>query len=757
MRYFVTILSLFISLTAIAQSQPIRVTVTEKDTRQPVFFAYVNIYAPNGGLVNTYETDEMGVATFRPDEYPCTIEVVASGYERYSREYNNPPVNPNMDIRLVKKYASMNEVVVTGLAEPEKLKNALSNYQVISKATIQAQGAVNLSDILKNQINMRVTNDNILGSSMNMQGMAGNKVKILIDGIPLNGREAGNLNIGQINLNNVERIEIVQGPMSVVYGTDAIGGVINVITKKHNKPLGVNVNAYYETVGKYNIDGSLTFKALERNQFTIGGGRNYFQGYKYIDNNAIYNYDTADVKREMLFKPVEQYMGNFAYTYRSAKSFNLTLATDYLDEKVISKGSLAGYDPFNAYAFDEFYRTKRYTNRLSAEGKIGKNGRWQSQNGFFVYDRTRTRLKKDLVSLSEMLTEAKGDQDTSSFKNLYLRSSYSNKLGKVSYSAGYDFNLEFARSTRIDGEKKSIQDYAVYANVSTPIIKDKLTAQVGLRASYNTTYNPPVIPSINFMYTPVNKLQIRGSYTHGYRAPALKEMYLSFIDNNHNLTGNPNLRSENSRHIQLSGSYQVYENQADYLQIMLTGYFNDVRDGIVLVNQRPEDSNSIDYMYGNMDRQQNVITTLQIDGQIKDFHYQVGYSVNNTFDQPSYSGFVGSEGTATLQYNIKKIGMGLNVFYKYTAAQPYLSPTITGDVTYTGTMPSMHTCDASVEKKLFDRKLQVVAGIKNIFDIQNLRTTGGSATSTGGAHGGNGSSMNFLPRSIFTSIRLNLD
>jgi outer membrane receptor for ferrienterochelin and colicins len=756
MRYLVTILSLFISLSAVAQLLPIRVTVTEKDTRQPVFFAYVNIYAPNGGLVNTYETDEMGVATFSPEKYPCTIEVVAAGYERYSREYNNPPVNPNMDIRLVKKFASMNEVVVTGLAEPEKLKNALSNYQVISKATIQAQGAVTLNDVLKNQLNMRIDNDNVLGSSLNMQGMAGNKVKILIDGIPLNGREGGNINLGQINLNNVERIEVVQGPMSVVYGTDAIGGIINVITKKDNRPLGINMNAYYETVGKYNIDGALTFKVLSRSQFTIGGGRNYFGGYKYIDQNASYNGITPDVKRSQYFKPTEQYIGNFAYSYRSAKSFRLHLATDYLDERVTNKGSVSGFDPFNAFAYDEYYTTKRYTNRLSLEGKLGANGRWQSQNSYFIYDRTRARLKKDLVTMSELPTVAQGDQDTSTFKNVYLRSSYSNKAWKLNYTAGYDFNLEFAHSLKLNGLTKSIQDYAVYANVSTPIVKDKLVAQIGGRTNYNNTYTaPPIIPSFNLLYTPISKLQIRASYTDGFRAPSLKEMHLSFIDNNHNLIGNPDLKAETSKHLQLSGSYQLYEEQADYLQFILTGYYNDVSDGIVLVNQRPDDVNSIDYKYDNLDRQQNMIGTLQVDGQIMDLHYQLGYSVNNTFAQQGYTSFVASEGTVTLQYGIKKIGLGINAFYKYTAPQPYLATAITGNIAYQGEQAALHFCDASVEKKLFDKRLQLIAGMKNILNQQVVQLSGGA--SGGGAHSGGTGGVSFLPRSFFTTLRLNID
>lgn len=732
----------------------LRVLVADKDTRSAVSLAYVNVYNTNNrATLTTVQTDELGVAVVDIEEFPISLEVVSLGYGKVERHFYTAPINPTVQITLTKQFSSLNEVVVTGVVKPEKLKNALSSYQVITKATMQAQGAVTLNDALKNQLNTNVGNDNILGSSVQMQGMTGNKVKILIDGLPVNGRENGNVNLNQINLNNVERIEIVQGPMSVVYGTDALGGVINVITRKTRKPFSISAGTYLETVNKYNFDGSVSFRLDDKHQISLSGGRNFFEGYKNIDQPITFGDDTLYTKRSFYFKPNEQYLGNVGYSYIAKSGFGLQFNSDYLNEEVTNKGSLRVWDPFlGAYAFDEYYRTQRVLNRLSLNGKLGK-GTWQSQSGYFVYLRNRSKVNKNLNTLQETPTSGKGDQDTSLTSNVYLRSSYSNKFGELQYTAGYDINMEFMSSNKIDGKNKDIQDYAAYATASYPVVKDKLTTQAGLRAAHNTSYKAPLIPSLNILYTPISKLQVRGSYAQGFRAPSLKEQYLSFIDNNHNIIGNLGLVAETSEHIQASASYQVYEKQADYFQLILTGYHNNVRNGIVLIPVNPNDTNSISYVYGNLKRQKNVIASLQADGQLHDFHFQVGYSYNHTFAQEAdYSAFSAQEATATLQYSWRKPMLNFNVFYKYTGPQPFLQPSIDGNVTYNGKQHEMHNCDASIEKKLFDNKVQWIVGVKNVFDVRNLN----SGMAVSGAHG-SGPGVSFLPRSIFTTLRINID
>src|SRR5690606_15439239 len=163
--------------------------------------------------------------------------------------------NTNVTFRLKEDVVSLNSFVVTGQYAENNPEKAVQKITIIDQEKINKMAAVNLTDVLENETNIRLSQDGVLGSSMSVQGMSGENVKILIDGLPVIGRLDGSIDISQINLNDVERIEIVEGPMSVNYGTNALAGVVNIITKKGGKDkAGIKLNTFYENIGTYNID-----------------------------------------------------------------------------------------------------------------------------------------------------------------------------------------------------------------------------------------------------------------------------------------------------------------------------------------------------------------------------------------------------------------------------------------------------------------------------------------------------------------------
>jgi outer membrane receptor for ferrienterochelin and colicins len=123
------------------------------------------------------------------------------------------------------------DLFVTGQHAPTSAKNATYKITSIDKQEILKRGVTNLREALDNQLGIDLSQDNVYGSSVSINGISGEGIKVLVNGIPLVGRIDGKLDLSQINLNNVERIEIVKGPLSVIYGSDALGGVINIITK----------------------------------------------------------------------------------------------------------------------------------------------------------------------------------------------------------------------------------------------------------------------------------------------------------------------------------------------------------------------------------------------------------------------------------------------------------------------------------------------------------------------------------------------
>lgn len=203
-------------------------------------------------------------------------------------------------------------VVATGNIMPSSQSSTVHNVKIITAKTIERQGVFNLKDLLLKENTIRISNDNLLGSSMSLQGISGQNIKILLDGVPITGRENGNIDLGQMNLNTIERIEIIEGPLSVIYGTDALGGVINMISKRivldSAKPYTAFANAYSESIKQNNFGAGAMLKV---SGIDIGASvnRNFFGGYNPVSNSRV-----------MLWKPKEQLFGNFTLLHQDRKS-----------------------------------------------------------------------------------------------------------------------------------------------------------------------------------------------------------------------------------------------------------------------------------------------------------------------------------------------------------------------------------------------------------------------------------------------------
>lgn len=650
---------------------------------------------------------------------------------------------PKEDTSILAGQHQLEQVVITGLSSPQKLKDALSTYQVITKAMMNAQGAVTVSDALRNQLNINIGNDNSLGSTTSMQGMKGDKVKLLIDGMPVNGRENGEIDLGQINLNNIERIEVVQGPMSVVYGTDALGGVINVITAKAKSPWGIQAGTYFETIGKYNFDVAGNYRISDKHQVSLSAGRNFFDGWMPLD----------PLERSYLWWPKEQYIANAAYDYKAKSSFRLRFATDFVREKLINKDGNYYISPFKAYAFDQYFYNTRLNTRLQMSGKVGEHGSWQMQNGYALYHRLKQKFRKDLVSLNEQLVDEQGANDTTQFNDFNFRGSYTHSLKHIVATAGYDINLEQGESGKIADSASSIQDYAVYGSAEISLFNAKLKLQPALRYSYNTVYNTPLIPSFNILYSPSDRVQIRGSYAKGYRAPSLKELYLLFVDANHQIEGNTQLKPETGHHMQASASWKVYEEGQNFIKLLGTGFYNDVTDEISLIQP---DTTRITYAtYTNIATFRNVIGTLQAEGQWRNVYAQVGVTMAHLLSGGSSTAVNSYQATATVQYSWAKPNLIFSAFCKYFGKQPRVVNTIDGSSAYDGVFAAYSFVDASVEKSFWKKRVSLILGVKNLLNVQSGTIIGGS-TATGGAHSTSGSSL-ASGRTGFASLRLNLN
>ncbi|MEN8927234.1 MAG: TonB-dependent receptor, partial [Flavobacteriales bacterium] len=611
--------------------------------------------------------------------------------------------------------------VVTGQYSESSVDESVHKVKVIDSKRIAAQGAVNLQELMEQEMNVRVSQDQFLGASMSVQGLSGENVKILIDGVPVVGRLNGNVDLSQINLTNIERVEIIEGPLSVNYGTNALAGTINLITKKNKKKFTAAANAYYETIGQYNVDGSVNF-ANKKHSLAINGGRNFFGGYS-----------SQDTSRVEQWKPKEQWFGGLKYN-TTIKKVNLQATTDFFREKLEARGEPR--NPYQETAFDDYYTTLRSSSGLNLDFKANKNATVNILGGYNYFQRIKNRYLKDLVNIKYTEVEGGNAQDTIQFDLIFSRGTYSfaKDSSKLNYQFGYDINLESNKGKRIGEGEQRIGDYAVFGSVEySP--NNKLVIRPGLRYSYNTAYETPLVPSLNVKYQWTKHLTTRFSYGRGFRAPSLKELHFLFVDINHNVKGNELLQAESSNNLMFQMGYKRGIKRGVY-NFELSGFYNaiDNQISLVLVDQVTQL-----YTYNNIGKFYSQGVNFNSGFRYKTYKTNIGASLVGRYNIESEANpelerfFYTPELQASFGYEVEEWQTVFNLFYKYSGrVLGYYESELDGVVQYE--LQGFNMMDVSVVKYFYNKKLTVTLGAKNLFDVGTLQTNqaiGGGVHSAG--------------------------
>jgi len=645
-------------------------------------------------------------------------------YKIYSTGYELMQLSSIKDgqkVYLKGLFLTSGEVVVTGQYTPRSISESVHNIKVIDKKKMEMMGAVTLDDVLYNELFIRLSQDNILGAGMSLQGVSGENVKILRDGVPVIGRMNGNIDLSQLNLSDIERIEIIEGPLSVTYGTNALGGTINLISKKAKKQL-TSGGAQFFTDNTGNYNANLNFQTSVRNHsFTANVYRNFFDGWSPDENDYFdFRKQIADTNRWKQWKPREQYGMEGGYTYQ-LKKWSLGFRSGLFTETILNRGLPSS--PYYEKAFDDKYFTKRFDNSVQFNYR-GENER--TFNGFLAYNqytRHKNTFIRDLTTLSELLTPTQGDQDTTQFFLINSRATYSAKLNNwFKYEWGYDVNIETASGERIDQDFRKQNDYATFASAEIQPIKS-LTVRPALRYSYNTRYDVPLIPSLNVKLNK-GKFDVRASAARGFRAPTLKELFFYFVDINHNIIGNRDLTSEDSWYYSLQGTRRFEFNKGN-VRLTAGAFTNHITNLISLAQ-----INNVEYSYINVGKYSarggNVEGVLQL-GNLEN---TIGVSWTGRYNQLSEyfenteKYFYTPEMRWNISYNWIKQQMTFSSFLKYQGKLQGYSLQSDESVGLTYINPYT-TWDISVSKKCWKQRMTTTAGVRNLLDVTNVTSVSG--------------------------------
>lgn len=723
------------------------VQVIDSNLKLPVPFASIRLIRLDDQSSTQLISDSSGYFLL-PDTSKFLVTIQALSYKNYTGTISGKGIQK---IYLEPSQFNIDRVVVTGRIKPQLADKSIYTVKVIDQGTIANNAANNLGDILSTTLGFQYRSEGILGDFIRIQGLTGEHIKILLDGVPIAGRSGGFIDLGQINLDNIDHMEIIEGPMAVIYGNNAMA-VINLISKQPSqKYFYGNLGMFYETSGRYNFHANIS-KSFKNQSLGLYFARNFNSGWSPDKNQRFYYY-----------KPKLQYVSSLEYEWKTSH-FDLQVQSDYLFEELRDPDSVhisSVYDNMNDSSYltylatDYYYYTTRINNRLNYRRILNPDTWLGFQTAYSYYKKQKDCYNKDLVTLQQWPLQDYSYFDTSYYSSFISKlSAYTEKIRQTELQAGLEYSLEHAKSKRIRGSRQ-ISDFAAYANLLYTASK-QIQLQPGVRFIYNSSYKSPVVYSINTLYKP-GKFQFRASISNSFRAPTVKELYFEFIDNNHHIMGNPELTSEKGFNITFNSKYSFFINNAN-ITPELTLFRNTIENAIQLALDlnRPGwgyyiNIPSTNYRTQGFRFQLNsvIFKTIRLNTGISstgksnlerknNYNYSTDYSFELSVHHPKYK----------LQSNIQ---------YKYTA--PYFD--------YVGTFNENQQLNGILEqqfasyqimnmvfiKRFKESKFVLSAGIKNIFDVSMIKTQG-----TINIHGGDeNSTLAGYGRSYFFKINYTLE
>jgi outer membrane receptor for ferrienterochelin and colicins len=750
MKYIFTFFSIlfFISAQQVsAQHGEISGQILTQDSKS---FEGVNIILKGTKYGSTTNADGKFSIKAPKGSYQLIISILGNEKKELATEIIAGKMTILKDIQLQETALSLQDAVVTGQFGKQSLRNSVYQVRTIDSERIRLRGATNIQTILNTELGIRFSNDPTLGTTdIQLMGMTGQSVKILLDGIPLVDRGATRESLGQIDINTVERIEIVEGPMSVIYGTDALAGVINIITKKGdgNDHLSVSARIQEETSGdEYN---AFDKKGTHNESIGIIWQKKGFQLNGNLTRNNFGGWQGDSTGRLKAWMPKEQMLFSAGAGY-SKEKWNVWYRFNGTDETIKYLGNVNVAN----VAGDKDYITKRWFHQAQGEYHASDKLDFTGALSYTDYSRKTLSTNIDFNTGKRTLSLDAAAQDKSIFTTLFFRGTALYKVSpNVSLLPGIEINNNSSSGQRILGSP-TIDEYAFFVSSELKIIP-AIKLSPGVRFIKNSVYDaPPVIPSVNAKITLNPVLDLRLGYARGFRSPALRELYFNFHDASHSINGNVNLKAEYSNSFNTFLVWHAMQQSAMKITSTLGGFYNVFHDRI---DTGFDPTNPTQTTYLNISLFKTTGVSLDNKFYWKNVQASLGATYIGTYNEildeaegitESLPKFIWSpEVNANLLYTFSRIGASINLFYKYTGKKPAYAIISTAPVTASlRQISGYNTADITATKTL-GKYVSLIGGAKNLFNLTSIKNT-----TIGSGHDATGPGFN--GRSYFLGMNI---
>lgn len=463
----------------------------------------------------------------------------------------------------------LHEVVVTGTHAPRLLKDTPVQTTVISAEDIARADATDISELLPREIpGIEFSYAMNQQKHMNFGGFGGQSVLFLVDGERLAGETMDDVDFGRLGMTGVERVEIVRGASSAIYGSNAGGGVVNLITRAATRPWAVSAGARLGRHGeqRYNLLLQNRHKALGN---TLSATFHDIRNYDVVSAPdpaarvfaTVYGGRTLDVREQL--------------TVDATDNLRLTARAGYYFRQL-------------ARTADNPERYRDYSAGLKGLWHISDKSQLELAYAFDQYDKSeyRRRTNLDIRNYSNV---------QNSLRALFVLTSANGHT----LTAGADFVHDYLMNTRLDGDTRTQDNADAFLQYGLNA-GERWEAVGALRYDYfSDGAMSRVTPRLSVRYRPVPRLNLRMSYGMGFRAPSLKERYYDFdMAGIWIVRGNPSLKPETAHNINISADYT----RRNY-NFTLTAYYNRITDRITtgLPYLEPGDEHQLYLNYVNLD------------------------------------------------------------------------------------------------------------------------------------------------------------
>jgi vitamin B12 transporter len=474
----------------------------------------------------------------------------------------------SLDVYLEIERVSEN-VVVTANAQPQELERTPAPVDLIGAQEIQQRQAVSLPDLLSTQTGIALARTGPIGglADIFIDGGDSSFTKVLIDGTPVN-LPGGDMNFSNLTLDNVDKVEIVHGAESALYGTDAMSGVIQVVSHQGSTKIP-EINIFGEGGGFSSARGGAQVSGLlDKFDYSVAGS--YFHTDGQGVNDSFFN---------------RSFAGNFGYSFSDSDQLRLTIR---------SNASFAG-TPGQTLFGPSFTDPTAYDDLRQLSGNLS----WTFKTGSHWVHR--------ISGMEARFLDTSGFPDFSFFETAQFnragfleQSTYSFRQGAV--TAGYQYEVENADPNDLSGLHARRNNQAGFLDARwLPI--SRLTLSAGARAEDNTNFGTRVVPRVGAVYALryshglLGDTRARVAYGEGIEEPTIFESFSADPCN----PGDPSLRPQRSRTVN-AGVDQYFS--GDRVRISATFFSNQFRD---LINQEQGPANSMcfggfEMLYFNTDR-----------------------------------------------------------------------------------------------------------------------------------------------------------